>query len=317
MSYYLGIDAGGTKTLAVVIDAGGREHGRGVGGPGNIAFNSPLIVAESVRTAVAGARRAADIAEEDFAGFVGVCAGVAGYSVEAKRTEFEATLRREVDADRYSVEPDYVVAYWGATTGKPGVVIIAGTGAVAYGRNAKGESQREDGFGYLLGDRGSGFNLGLYALRYTLDRMQEGRTDALTEAVLAHTGATIQNEILQWLYGEFSTARVAALAPIVGSLSEAGVAPARTLVAEMARRLRHTVRSIRHALWLPRNAPVYPLGGLWQLGPFFRAEFAEPTWPGHPGMPLEAETLPGGRFVLAEPVHDAAVGAALLARERT
>ncbi len=312
MSYYLGIDAGGTKTLAIVTDAGGREHGRGTGGPGNIAFNADTVVADSVRTAVGEACRAADLDVSD-RGFAGVCAGVAGYSVEPRRRAFEAILRQEIEANRYRIEPDYVIAYWGASEGRPGVVIVAGTGAVAYGRNAEGVSHKEDGYGYLLGDRGSGFNLGLYALRYTLERMQENRSDALMEAVLAHTGARIQNEILQWLYGEFSTARVASLAPIVGELAESGVPAARTLVAEMARRLRHTVRSIRHALWLPRDAPVYPLGGLWQLGPFFRAEFAEPAWPGHAEMPLELEGLPGGRFTLAEPAHDAATGAALLA----
>ncbi len=312
MTYYLGIDAGGTKTLAVVTDAGGRERGRGIGGPGNVAFNDEAVLTDSVRAAVGAACRAADLGPDD-RWFAGVCAGVAGYSVESRRIAFEAILRREIQATRYRMEPDYVIAYWGASEGKPGVVIIAGTGAVAYGCNAEGVSLKEDGYGYLLGDRGSGFNLGLCALRYTLERMQQNRSDVLTEAVLAHTGAKIQNEILQWLYGEFSTARVASLAPVIGELAESGVPAARTLVAEMARRLRHTVRSVRHSLWLPRNAPIYPLGGLWQLGPFFRAEFAEPTWPGDADTPLPTDTLPGGRFVLAEPKHDAAVGAALLA----
>ena len=310
MGYYLGIDGGGTKTLAVIRDADGHECGRGTGGAGNIAFNDAAVVARSVRTAVADACQSAGLPATHFAA---VCAGMAGYSVESRRAAFAETLRSEVLSDRYRLEPDYVIAYWGASEGEPGVVIIAGTGAVAYGRNAKGETHKEDGYGYLLGDRGSGFNLGLYALRYTLDKMQHGRSDALTEAVLAHTGARIQNEILQWLYGEFSTARVASLAPIVGQLAENGLPCARTLVAEMARMLRHTVRSIRHALWLPRDAPVYPLGGLWQLGPFFRAEFAEPTWPGDAETPLTQEALPGGRFLLAEPKHDAVTGAALLA----
>lgn len=313
LGYYVGIDAGGTKTLAVVQGADGRERGRGAGGPGNIAFNSEAVVAQSVREAVDEACRAAGL-DPTQATFAGVCAGVAGYSVEARRNSFAAMLQREVPAGRHRVEPDYVIAYWGASEGRPGVVIIAGTGAVAYGRNGDGATQKEDGFGYLLGDRGSGFNLGLYALRYTLDQMQHGRSDRLTDAVLAHTGARIQNEILQWLYGEFSTARVAGLAPMVGELAEEGVPAARTLVAEMARRLRNTVRSIRNTLWLPRDAPIYPLGGLWQLGPFFRAEFTEPSWPGHEGMPLEPDPVPGGRFTLVEPKHDAATGAALLAR---
>ena len=313
MNYFLGIDGGGTKTAALILAEDGTEVGRGVGGSGNIAVNDDATLARSLRDAVDGAWRDAGRATSDR--FAGVCAGMAGYSVEGRRIAFEALLRREVTADAYRIEPDYLIAYWGATEGEPGIVVIAGTGAVSFGRNAEGETRREDGLGFLLGDRGSGFNLGLYALRYTLKRMQEGGEDALTAAVIAHTGARSQNEILQWIYGNFSPARVASLAPIVGELAEGGDTAARNLVAEMARRLRHAVRQIRHSLWLPRDTPVYPLGGLWQLGAFFRAEFTDPQWRGDSETPLAAEALPGGRFVLAQPRHDAAYGAALLARQ--
>ncbi len=310
MNYYLGIDGGGTKTTAMIVDEAGQELGRGNGGPSNIAMTDSVALSLALRASVQAASQAAGLESPRFAN---VCAGVAGFSLEARRAEFSALLNQEVNSDRYEVHPDYLTAYWGASEGEPGIVVIAGTGAVAFGRNAEGRTHKEDGYGYLLGDRGSGFNLGLYALRYTLTKMQENRTDELTEAVLRHTGARIQNEVLQWLYGEFSPARVASLAPLVGELAEAGNPAARTLVSEMARRLRHTVRSLRHTLWLPRDAPVYPLGGLWQLGRFFRAEFIEPTWAGHEDNSIENETLPGGRFCLLEPKHDAATGAALLA----
>jgi N-acetylglucosamine kinase-like BadF-type ATPase len=243
-----------------------------------------------------------------------VCAGIAGYSVEEKRNDFEALLRREVQAKRYRIEPDYLIAYWGATHGEPGIVVVAGTGAVAFGRNESGASHRSDGLGYLLGDRGSGFDLGLYALRYTLHMMEEGRTDNLSAAVIEHTTASRQTEIVQWLYGNFNPARVASLSPVVGALAESGDIAARNLASEMARRLRHTVRDVRHKLWLPRDTPVYPLGRLWLLGEFFRSEFAEPTWPGGNGVTMTAEPTTGGYFNLVEPKSDAAYGAALLAR---
>ncbi len=143
------------------------------------------------------------------------------------------------------------------------------------------ETHRSDGLGYLLGDRGSGFDLGLYALRYTLHMMEEGRTDGLSTAVLEHTGASRQAEIVQWLYGNFNPARVASLSPIVGRLAEAGDIAARNLASEMARRLRHTVRDVRHKLWLPRDTPVYPLGRLWLLGEFSVRScgtFPGPVW---------------------------------------
>jgi N-acetylglucosamine kinase-like BadF-type ATPase len=312
MNFYLGIDGGGTKTAALILDGDGQERGRGAGGPANIATHDAATVACSLREAVGAAREDAGLSAETE--FAAACAGVAGYSVEEKRAVFADLLRAEACAAAYLLVPDYEIAYWGATHGAPGIVVIAGTGAVSYGRNAQGETWREDGLGYLLGDRGSGFNLGVRALRYMLAERKEGRSDALTEAVMAHTGARTQSQTLQWLYGQFSPARVATLAPVVGALAESGDEAARALVTEMAARLRNAVRQIRHKLWLPRDTPIYPLGGLWQIGAFFRSEFEEPRPYGDRAASFEAETVPGGRFPLAEPKNDAVYGAALLAR---
>jgi N-acetylglucosamine kinase-like BadF-type ATPase len=321
MRYFLGLDGGGTKTEALILDAGGAECGRGLGGPGNIANNDAETLARSVREAVQAACQAAHLSPTETR-FAAVCAGVAGYSAETRRASFIENLRAAVPVEEppvnleaaYRLEPDYTIAYWGATEGEPGIVVIAGTGAVVYGCNAEGQTHREDGLGYLLGDRGSGFNLGLRALRYTLERMREGKRDALTDAVLDFTGARSQNEIVHWLYSGFSPARVAALAPVVGALAEAGDPAARDQVAEMAHRLRHSVWLTRHKLWLPRDTPVYPLGGLWQLGDFFLSEFTAPrsrsdnsAGNDNPGW-LEA------RVNLAAPKHASVFGAALLAR---
>jgi len=310
MRYYLGIDGGGTKTAALIADEAGTELGSGEGGPGNIANNEDRVLRKSLRAAVMAAL--ADAGLPDTTRFEAVCAAVAGYSAPQRLEAFNALLRAEIAADRYSVVPDYVAAYWGATHGEPGVVVIAGTGAVAYGRNAEGQERKEDGLGFLLGDRGSGFNLGLRVLRYTLEQMQSGNVDALSRAVLAHTGARSENEIIQWLYGEFSPPRVASLSPVVGELAENGDEAARWQVGEMARRLRHSVRQVRHALWMPRDVPVYPLGGLWQLGEFFLSEFADPQWSGTGRFSFTEESVPGGRFEVAQPRSAPVVGAALL-----
>lgn len=316
MEIYLGLDGGGTKTAACLIDGSGAELGRGSGGPGNIATNENAALASSIKQAVTQACQAAGL-ETETPVFAAVCAGVAGYSVEDRRAAFSELLPTLISAQRYRIEPDYFIAYWGASHGEPGIVVIAGTGAVSFGRNAEGETCREDGLGFLLGDRGSGFNLGSRVLRYTLDQMKEGRSDTLSETVLAHTGARSQNEILQWLYGNFSPARVASLAPVVGDLAEAGDPHARMHLVEMARRLRHSVRQVRHQLWLPRDTPVYPIGGLWQLGQFLCDEFQEPRWRGEGEVTIEPEALSGGRFYIATPKSDAAYGAALLARQES
>ncbi len=311
MRLFLGIDGGGTKTAALILNDNGDELGSGMGGPGNIANNDDITLRLTLGNAVRSALDAADLPHSTR--FEAVCAGVAGFSASQRLADYQNLIRQEVDARRHQVEPDYAIAYWGATHGRPGVVVVAGTGAVAYGRNMDGQDRKEDGLGFLLGDRGSGFNLGLRVLRYTLEQMRAGTVDPLATAVLVHTGAQSENEIIQWLYGEFSPPRVATLSPVVGELAEAGDEAARWQVAEMARRLRHSVRQIRHALWMPRDIAVYPLGGLWQMGAFFRSEFADPQWCGSGRFALAIESVPGGRFRLEQPLSHPAHGAALLA----
>jgi N-acetylglucosamine kinase-like BadF-type ATPase len=282
-----------------------------VGGAGNIAHTPDTVLLRSVGDAVGSACVAAGLSARTVR-FAGACAGMAGYSAEERRRAFAQLLLATVPTQRASrLEPDYVIAYHGATLGEPGIALIAGTGAVAYGCNAQGQSCKEDGLGYLLGDRGSGFELGLQALRHTLEQLRAGNADALAQAVLAQTGAETQNEIVQWLYAGFHPSRVAALAPGIGAMAEAGEGPARTLVALMARYLRHTVRQVRQSLRMPQDIPVYPLGGLWNLGDFFRAEFAQPQ------ASLSADgSDPGEAFTLRSPKQDPAYGAALLAQQR-
>ena len=139
MRYFLGIDGGGTKTAALIVDESGVELGSGEGGPGNIANNEDRTLRKSLHAAVGAAREDAGLPESTR--FASVCAAVAGYSAPQRLEAFEALLKTEILADHYSVVPDYIAAYWGATHGEPGVVVIAGTGAVAYGRNAEGQDR--------------------------------------------------------------------------------------------------------------------------------------------------------------------------------
>src|SRR5438477_5692079 len=106
MRYYLGIDGGGTKTAAVILDSTGGERGRGLGGPGNLATNDDAALTESLHQAVRSACRAAGIPAGTR--FDSVCAGVAGYSAADRHAAYLAILRAEVKADSYRLEPDYV-----------------------------------------------------------------------------------------------------------------------------------------------------------------------------------------------------------------
>src|SRR5262245_39846891 len=101
MGLYLGIDGGGTKTAALIMDANGSELGRGEGGSGNIATNNDATLATSVRQSVAEACYQAGL-EPGITEFDAICAGVAGYSVEERRPAFLAILRAQIHARAHS-----------------------------------------------------------------------------------------------------------------------------------------------------------------------------------------------------------------------
>lgn len=309
----LGIDGGGTKTVAAIGTVDGTIVGQGFGESGSLNNRADILHA-SIRTAISNACKAGEVDVHNTR-FLSTCLGIAGYSLEQKRIDLFNELPRLISSDFYRLEPDYRIAFEGATGGKPGIIVIAGTGAVTYGRDHLNREWREDGLGYLLGDRGSGFNLGLQALRYTLEMMKDGRSDAIADAVLQATGASTQSQILQWIYSDFQTARVAALAPLIGAMADDGEPQSRSLLAVMARRLRHSVREAKHRLFMQNDTPVYPLGGLWKISSFLQAEFEEPSWVITAPWQAENDNSKGRKFTIVQPAGSAVQGALALSMQ--
>jgi N-acetylglucosamine kinase len=291
---FLGIDGGGTKTAACILDETGTQIGRGAGGPCNIISFPDETLRDSIRDATADAIRSAELPADTQ--FTGVCAGVAGYTSKSRQAAFQNILDESISAETHYVEPDFTIAWWGATGGEPGVVCIAGTGAVVYGQNADGKSRRVDGRGFLLGDSGSGFDLGLRALTHTMRFLETGlRLDPLDEAILNSTGAENADDLVEWTQVGFDPARIASLAPIIGQAAKDGNNLAIKLIRDCGTRLRKSVDQAFIWLRLPADTPVYRLGGLWQLGDILTDAFSQ------------------GNLNLQEPLHDSAYGAALLA----
>jgi glucosamine kinase len=161
MVYSLGIDGGGTKTDCVVVDAEGSVIGEGRGGPSNAlrsgfdeAFRS---IGEAAAEAIKGARlHAGDI--------TCVCAGLAGAGRRNVVRRMTVFLAQGFPRAMAHVTTDYEIALEAAVGAGPGVVLIAGTGSVAYGRNTAGETARSGGYGPWIGDVGSAFEIGRRAV---------------------------------------------------------------------------------------------------------------------------------------------------------
>ncbi len=161
MSYYLGLDGGGTKTEYVVLDAAGRTLAQGVAGASNplrVGFDQAF---DALSTAAAAALAQAKLERGKVRA---VCAGLAGAGRPSVAQIILSFLKKMFPNSFAQVATDFEVALEAAAGSGPGVVLIAGTGSSAFGRNASGEAARAGGYGPWIGDEGSAFDIGRRAV---------------------------------------------------------------------------------------------------------------------------------------------------------
>ncbi len=161
MSYFLGFDGGGTKTDCVLLDAEGLVLRKSQGGPSNplrSGYPKAWFSVSGAADAVLAhqAIRAVDIN--------GICAGFGGAARPSVARRMSTFLERSFPKAEVKVTTDIEIALAAAAGTGPGVVLMAGTGSVAYGRNAEGKTIRAGGWGPWLGDEGSAFDIGRRAL---------------------------------------------------------------------------------------------------------------------------------------------------------
>jgi N-acetylglucosamine kinase-like BadF-type ATPase len=164
----------------------------------------------------------------------------------------KTTLAKEiVSAARLSVTTDAQVALTGATAGEPGIIAIAGTGSIAYGRNAAGKVARAGGWGYAMGDEGGAYDIVRQALRAMLRHHEGwGSSTALTDTLLAATGARDPNDLLHRFYTpEYPKSRVASFAPFVDEAARKGDTIAREILKGAAQSLAMYVAAVRRQLF--------------------------------------------------------------------
>ena len=168
------------------------------------------------------------------------------------------------------VTTDAVTALAGATASGQGIIVIAGTGSIAFGRNAEGRSARAGGWGYIFGDEGSAFDIARQALRASL-RMEEGwgPPTRLRELLLEATESHSANETLHRFYApDWPRSRVAALAPVVDAAAAEGDSVARKILANAAQELALLAASVRGQVWKPEEAmEVAFVGGVFHSRP--------------------------------------------------
>lgn len=196
---------------AVVVDESGREVGRCVTKGSVATAQDPVRAADAVEQAVRGAADAAAVTLPVAVLF----AGLAGGGGTAAREGVISSLKGRGLAQVVDVGTDAEAAFEDAFPEGPGLMVIAGTGSVAWGRNTAGDVHRVGGWGQHLGDEGSGYSIGIGALKGVL-RSEDGRGAAarMTPVILEATGCPSVEELVPWRAAA-TKAQVAALAPLV------------------------------------------------------------------------------------------------------
>jgi glucosamine kinase len=260
---FVGIDGGGTRATALVIDEGGEALARAAGGAGLITTSDPSSGAAALAELAARA-----LEEAKMAGPAAVlCCAVAGAGREPERRALEVELQRIAPATRVMVRTDAEAALFDALNDGAGILLIAGTGSIAWGRGADGRTERVGGWGQLLGDEGSGYAIGLAALRAVV-RMHDtrGANTSLVARIVAATGLTALSDLIRWT-DNASKAEIAALAPVVFEAARQGDLVARNIVAGAADELGDHVAALHRSLapW-PAPPTVALAGGLLSPG---------------------------------------------------
>lgn len=169
MKLFAGFDGGGTKTECVLVNELGKKLGRGFGGESNFLFGGRETAAKSTTDALSGAFADAGLAPQKLE-----CAYVSSAAIKTYcGKEHEPFFRGFIDCENLVLEGDIYPIWYGACGDRPAIVQVSGTGAITYLFRKDGYI-RVDGWGPALGDEGSGYWLGLEALKTAL-RIYDGR----------------------------------------------------------------------------------------------------------------------------------------------
>lgn len=296
----LGIDAGGTKTVCYLADADGKVLGEGRAGGANLKAEGELAV-EKVLHAVMD--QALGDREREIAA---ICLGMAGADREDEKTLVRDIMRRIGRRARVLVVNDALVALVAGVGDAPGVVIICGTGSIAYGRSAD-RAARAGGWGHVLGDEGSGYWIGRRALR-AVARAADGRGPAtsLTPRVLNHFAVQKASDLVAEIYDrQLRHHALAQIARLVQQARDEGDEVATQVLEQAAHELVRAARSVVERLSMQEEAVQFVLaGGVFTGVPWLAEELKRrlpATAPRGQVKRLEVEPAMGAvRLALAE-----------------
>lgn len=271
--YLLGIDGGGTKTHAVITDLSYRVVGEAISGASNPLRVGLEQAVSHVEQAVAEACANAGI---KYRQIVSACAAIAGINHPIHHDTMKDALDRALGLAQLELVSDARAALEGALDGRPGIIVIAGTGSIAMGISGSGEVVRSGGWGPTMSDEGSGYDIARRALKAVVSSF-DGRSEKtlLTDAVCERLGVASASDLPGVIYNSDSEpVEIASLAELVDEAARAGDRVACEILADAGRDLAEMAASVIRQLGFESRAfRVACIGSVFKSGELVLSSF--------------------------------------------
>jgi N-acetylglucosamine kinase-like BadF-type ATPase len=269
MPLYLGIDAGGTKTDCAVSN-GAELLGQATGASCKLARVGKERGRENLQAVIRQATQAAGV---EASTIQHVCIGMSGASLAEAVQWAQQTIRELIPDSTIYVAGDHVIAHRAAFGTSPGVLVISGTGSIAFGRNQNGETARAGGWGPNVSDEGSAFWVGREAVTAALHAFDFGNANGLL-ATIAESWKVAPEEVIRM--ANASEPRFPELAGPVVNAAEQGDDTARAIMERAGQALAGLASAVIKRLWPSGGVvPVALAGGVLQGSPLVRHAFRE------------------------------------------
>ena len=286
--FVCGIDGGGTRTTAICCNLQGNEISRRIFGPFNLNSIGEQAFEKLLNDII--------LFLKDVGTCRGLCIGAAGVNNLRMAQMVEKVFSGT--GIPYRLLGDQEIAHTGALDGREGIILIAGTGSVCFGKNSAGKSAMAGGWGHLLGDEGSGYGLGLDALAAVARQIDGyGRPTVLTDMIAEEFGLDSPEKIVSYVYSKDKSA-VAGISHLLDRACIENDRVAVEIIRHNAEGLADIVQAVSKRLEMP-SCNVALLGGLLEHPTCLKAEFVH----------LLKETNPGLKCVA--PLHSAVQGAVM------
>ncbi len=281
MPLYLGIDVGGTKTESAVSN-GAELLGQATCASGKVSRVGEEEARGNLRRAILKSCEAARVSPQ---AINHVCIGMAGASVAGATSWAEKVIHELVPGD-VKVIGDHIIAHRAAFGDMPGVLVIAGTGSIAYGRNEKGETARAGGWGPAVSDEGSAFWIGREAVSAALRLYDMAKSNGLFSTVAQCWKVSSPEEVVRMANAD-PGAHFAELAAAIAAAAETGDTTAQMIITRAGKELAALAGAVITRLWhADATVRVAMAGGVLQGSSVIRRAFQDAIQSGYPNAAL-------------------------------